>query len=142
MSMEVNPTEINLPSIIELLNQSLKLEYSIVHYLPSLASRLSDEDAKNRIEELTADSQRHASVVSSIIERLGGGPIRSIDKLPDEISLTDALQQQLEREKIAKQAHQQAASLIPDNALKRELSQLAIDEKSHIRTIEYILSKQ
>ena len=58
--------------LIELLNQALRVEYSIILYSPRLASSIEDEEIRKLVLELGHASTTHADVVARAIRELGG----------------------------------------------------------------------
>ena len=58
--------------LIELLNQALHIEYSMILHYPRLASSIEDEETKKLVLELGLASTTHADVVARAIRELGG----------------------------------------------------------------------
>jgi len=131
----------NLPELLELLNQILKLEYSLIIHYPRLASAIKDESARKRALQLGSASVHHADTVAKAISKLGGKPYWSFEPFPEESDMLKIFQRQLEKEKLALQLHRQSAYLMMDALLRDKVDQLAKEEESHIQTVEYILSR-
>ena len=52
-------------------------------------------------------SIKHADVVASAISKLGGNPVWSLESFPEQLDITDIFREQIEKEKLALQLHQQ-----------------------------------
>ena len=129
------------PRIIELLNQTLKLEYSLIIHYPRIASSIDDEENKEKAIRLGEYSTRHADVVAKAIRELGGEPIWNSDSFPKSASLTQIFRTQLDKEKLALRLHTEVANLVPNLIWRDKFTQIAKEEKEHIDLIETILSK-
>ena len=129
------------PRIIELLNQVLKLEYSLIIHYPRIASYIDDEETKETAVRLGEYSTRHADVAAKAIRELGGEPIWNFDSFPELTSLIPIFRIQLDKEKLALSLHTEAASLAPNPMLRDKFTQMAKDEKEHIKLVETILSR-
>lgn len=127
--------------IIELLNQALNIEYSLIVHIPRIASLIEDEETRELVLKLGNDSIKHADVVAHAIENLGGIPAWSFESFPAERDIVTIFQKQLEKEKRALQLHQKSASLAQDTALKANFAKIAKDEEWHIQVVNDILSK-
>ena len=125
---------------IELLNQALQIEYSLIVQYPKFAELIQDGEIQRLIRGLGIASIRHADVVSRTIVQLGGTPEWSFDFEEPGIDVRRIFEIQLEKEKQALELHDQAVNLIEDISLKEEFSQLAQEEKQHIQTVEKILT--
>ncbi len=129
------------PKIIKLLNQSLRLEYGLIIHYPRIASSIDDEEAKETAMRLGEYSTRHADVVAKAIRELGGEPIWSFDSFPESANLIPIFRAQLDKEKLALRLHMKAASLAPNPILRDKFTQMAREEKEHIKLVETILSR-
>ena len=139
--MKGNRGRVDSKQTVDLLNQILKMEYSLIIHYPRLANRIKDNEMKKLVQELGIASISHADTVANMIMKLGGNAIWSFEGLPEEDSLVKIFQLQLEKEKIALQLHQQAANLVTDGQKRAQLSRLAEEERSHIRIVEGILAR-
>jgi rubrerythrin len=124
-----------------LLNQALRLEYSLIVHYPRLANTIKDEETRKLVLELGSASIRHADVVANTITQLGGEPDWSMELYPDEMDTVEIFQTQLEKEKLALKLHRESADLVPSNSLQVKLSTLAREEEQHIQIVNRILSR-
>ena len=131
----------NLAQILDQLNQSLHLEYSLIVHYPRIASRIKDKKVREMALKLGSVSVKHADIVADAITKLGGTPQWSFEGFPEETNITDIFQKQLEKEKLALRLHQQSAHLIQDTELSDNFSKLAREENAHIKIVEDILSR-
>ena len=127
--------------ILDSLNQSLQLEYSLVIHYPRIASAIKDEKTREMALALGTASIKHADTVASAISTLGGNPQWSFESYPTEMSIVEIFQKQLEKEKIALQLHQQNTEMCEDISLRHKFSELAREETSHIEIVKNILSR-
>jgi len=125
--------------IVDLLNQALKLEYSIIIHIPRIASTIEDEKTREMALTLGNASIKHADTVANAINTLGGNPEWAFESLPIGKDLVDLFEKQLDKEKLALKLHQESASLIQDRALKLKFEKLAKDEEWHIKVVNDIL---
>ena len=132
--------KMDLVSVVQLLNQALRLEYSLIIHYPRLASVLRDAETKELALQLGSASIKHADVVANTIQQLGGTPDWSFEPFPEDTDLVRIFQTQLEKEKLARRLHRQSAGLVP-GSLRDQLAELAGEEESHIKIVEDILSR-
>ena len=125
--------------IVDLLNQALKVEYTIIIHIPRIASMIDDEEAREKALILGNASIKHADTVASAISILGGNPEWGFESVPLGNDLVEIFEKQLDKEKLALQLHQESASIIQDKALKLKFDQLARDEEWHIKVVNDIL---
>ena len=125
---------------IELLNQALQIEYSLIVQYPKFAELIQDGEIQRLVRGLGIASIKHADVVSRTIIQLGGTPEWSFDFEEPGIDVRRIFEIQLEKEKQALELHTQTAALVEDISLKEDFSQLAQEEKRHIETVERILA--
>ena len=128
-------------NMINLMNQALRLEYSIIIHIPRIASLIEDKDIRELALKLGQDSMKHADVVADAVTNLGGIPTWSFESFPVGKDIVTIFQKQLEKEKLALQLHQKSASLVKDNALKAKLTKIAKEEEWHIQVVNDILLK-
>ncbi len=129
------------PRIIELLNQVLKLEYSLIIHYPRIASSIDDEETKKMAIRLGEYSTHHADVVAKAVQELGGEPIWNFDSFPESASLIPIFRTQLDKENLALRLHTKAANLVLNPMLRDKFIQIAKEEKEHIKLVETILSR-
>jgi bacterioferritin (cytochrome b1) len=127
--------------LLDLLNQTLELEYTLIIYYPRIASAIQDPEAKQLAQSLGTASIGHADTVANAITKLGGTPHWSFGAFPNERDLKKIFLDQLEKEKLALKLHQQIVGMITDYSIRGKFSELAKEEESHIRTVEKILTK-
>ena len=139
MFTRTKKNQVDMPGILGLLGQALKLEYSLIFQYPRFAALIPDEEIRPLVLALGTASVSHADIVSKTMTRLGGTPMWSIDPLPVELNMVKIFEIQLEKEKLALGLHSQCAELVPDPSLRNEFSQLAKEEESHIRTCEKVI---
>ena len=82
--------------IIELLNQALNIEYSLIVHIPRIASLIEDEETRELVLKLGNDSIKHADVVAHAIENLGGIPAWSFESFPAETDIVTIFQKQVD----------------------------------------------
>lgn len=127
--------------LINKLGQISTLEYSLIVNYPQLARKIKDKETQDMVLSLGTASIHHYDVVAKALTKLGGTPTILIELLPLDKDLIQIFMQQLEKENLALDLHQQCTNLTDDRALKQELASIADEEKSHIKTVEKILSK-
>ena len=125
---------------LELLSQALQIEYSMIVQYPQFAERIYDEEIKRQVIALGVASTKHANVVSQAITNLGGTPEWSFEFADRDTALFDIFTKQLEKEQLALKLHQQAASLLQDDSSGEAFTQIAEEEKLHIKTVEKIIA--
>ena len=141
MDKKDEKTEGSSHRLMDLLNQALRLEYSLIVHYPRLANTIKDEETRKLTLELGSASIRHADVVANTITQLGGEPDWSIELYPEDMETVEIFQTQLEKEKLALQLHRESADLVPSSSLGSKLSSLANEEEQHIQIVNRILSR-
>ncbi|HXY74299.1 MAG TPA: ferritin-like domain-containing protein [Dehalococcoidales bacterium] len=131
----------NQTILLELLNQTLELEYSLIIFYPRIANIIRDQETKKLALSLGTASVGHADTVAKAITKLGGNPHWSFASFPTGVNLRKIFQEQLEKEKLALRLHQQITGLVTDYTLRDNFARLAREEESHIRTVENILTR-
>jgi bacterioferritin len=129
------------PELLDLLNQTLELEYTLIIHYPRIASAIQDYETKQLAQSLGIASIGHADTVAHAITKLGGTPHWSFGSFPAEMDLKKIFQAQLEKEKLALKLHQQMVGLITDSSMRDKFIGLAKDEESHIKTVGEILAR-
>jgi bacterioferritin len=129
------------PKLLDLLNQTLELEYTLIIHYPRIASAIQDAEAKQLAQSLGTASVVHFDTVTNAITKLGGVPRWSFEPFPDELDLKKIFQIQLEKEKLALKLHRQIAGMCTDFSLRDKFSELSKEEGLHIQTVEKIISR-
>lgn len=137
--MVKNNTAIDFSRVIDLLNQALKLEYSLIVNYPRLASAIGDDETRQMTLTLGSDSIHHADIVANAITAIGGTPNWSFEPFPLEMDIVDIFKKQLEKEKLALQLHQQGVNLVNSDYLRGKFSELVDEEKQHIELVDKII---
>jgi bacterioferritin len=127
--------------VIDLLNRSLSLEYSIIIHMPRVASSIKDQETRALVLLLGSVSIKHADTVAGAISMLGGHPDWSFEPPPVGDDLIDVFRKQLEKERLAQKLHRETAGLVNDKDFKMKFEQMARDEEGHIKIVNDILSK-
>ena len=127
--------------LVELLNQTVKLEYALIIHYPRIASAIRDPEAKKLAQSLGTASIAHLDTVIDTLTKLGGTPRWSFESFPNELNLRKVFQIQLEKEKLALRLHQQIAGMTMDADLRDKFNELSREEGSHVKIVEEILSK-
>ena len=71
-----------LLQIVDLLNQALKLEYSLIIHIPRIASSITDEKTREMALMLVVTSMKHADIVVRTISTFGGSPDWTFESVP------------------------------------------------------------
>ena len=129
------------PELLDLLNQTLELEYTLIIHYPRIASAIQDSETKQLAQSLGTASVEHADTVAHAITKLGGTPRWSFGSFPAERDLKKIFQAQLEKEKLALKLHQQIVGLITDSSMRDKFIGMTKEEESHIKTVEKILAR-
>ena len=126
--------------LVELLNQALRLEYTLIVHYPRITSEMPAGEARDKSIRLGQDSVKHADIVASAITDLGGRPVFAFDPPPLDMELVELFQKQLEKEKLAFSLHHQCAGMASDFNLKSRLLGIADEEAVHIQLVKDILA--
>ena len=129
------------PELLDLLDQALELEYTLIIYYPRIASAIPDQETKQLAQSLGTASVGHADTVANAITKLGGTPHWSFESFPAEMDLKKIFQAQLEKEKLALKLHQQIVGLITDSSIRDDFIGLPKEEELHIKIVEKILMR-
>ena len=125
--------------LLDILNKSLRLEYSLIIHYPLINKAIHDPDIKNLVNILGVVSIKHADTVADAITALGGTPQWDFESAPDEIDLKKIFRVQLEKEKLALKLHSETTDMINDKVLKAKFEAIAGQEVGHIKLVENIL---
>ena len=131
----------NAEQLLATLNQALTLEYTLIIHYPRLASMIQDADTRKLVNELGSASVKHADVVATAITSLGGKANWSFHSFPPQVDLVDIFRTQLEKEKMARDLHQQSAHMVTAGKLRDRFEEIAKEEETHIKTVEKILKR-
>ncbi len=127
--------------LLDLLNQALRLEYTLIIHYPRLAAGIEDAETKKLVQYLGTASVHHADVVADAIIQLGGKPAWSFAPFPDIQEPLQAFQIQLRKEQQALDLHRKAAGLLPAGPMAGAIESLAKEEQSHISIVEKIIAR-
>lgn len=127
--------------LLDVLNQTLELEYTLIIHYPRIASAIQDAETKQLAQSLGTASIIHFDTVTNAITKLGGTPRWSFEAFPEELDLKKIFQIQLEKEKLALKLHQQIAGMTTDPSSRDKFSEISKEEGLHIQTVEKILSR-
>ena len=141
MANKASSTMVSVSQALELLNQVLKLEYSMIVHYPRLASAIEDVEIRKLALQLGSASVHHADTVAKAISRLGGTPRWSFEPFPEEPDIIEIFRVQLEKEQTAERLHHQCVALVDDPSLSQRLKEIAEEEHFHVRIVNDILAK-
>lgn len=141
MKMKKEKKPAQAAEILDLLNQALKLEYTIIIHMPRIASAIKDEKTREMAQLLGTASVKHADIVANAISSMGGVPEWGFEPVPMGKDLVEIFEMQLEKEKLAQKLHEESAGIIKDRDLKLKFKQLASDEQWHIKVVNDILAR-
>jgi bacterioferritin (cytochrome b1) len=127
--------------LLDALNRTLELEYTLIIYYPRISERIKDVETKQLAQSLGTASIGHADTVSRAITKLGGRPNWTLGPFPQEKDLRKIFQEQLEKEKLALKLHQQIVGLTTDSSMRSQFIEMAKEEELHIKTVEKIISR-
>jgi bacterioferritin len=126
--------------ILDTLNESLRLEYSLIIHYPLINRAIKDPDIKQMVNILGVVSIKHADTVADAITALGGTPQWDFEPAPDEIDLKKIFSAQLEKEKLALKLHSDGAHMALDKTWRTRFEAMAKQEVEHIKLVENILN--
>ena len=133
----------NDAKLIDLLNEVLRLEYTLIIHYPRLSNAIKDKEISNKVMLLSTASVSHANTISTAIVSLGGEPQWSFEAFPDD-TILNLFQGQLEKEKAVLLLHRECIRLASNQTLREQFSELAKDEEWHIQVakdiIDYVIS--
>lgn len=130
----------NKGRLLDNLNQSLKLEYSMIIHYPLINSAIHDPEIKKMVNILGVVSIKHADTLADAITALGGTPQWDFEPAPEEIDLKKIFLMQMEKEKMALKLHTDSANMTAEPSLKAKLEAIAQQEKDHIKLVDSILA--
>lgn len=119
-------TETGKETIVDLLNETLEVEYCMILNYPRLVDQLincdniDDEQLIRDLKRLGEDSVRHADRVIGMISLLGGEPNWRCECCERRVDISMIMSQQLEKEKIAHSLYEEAARVAEQNQVKVE----------------------
>jgi bacterioferritin (cytochrome b1) len=125
--------------VLDVLNQSLSVEYSMILQYPAINKKIHDPDIKSMVNILVSFSIKHADTVASAIKSLGGTPHWTFEDPPSEVDLKKLFHKQLEKEKLALKLHSDGVHIVLDKAWRTRFEAMAKQELEHIKLVENIL---
>jgi bacterioferritin (cytochrome b1) len=126
--------------VLDVLNQSLSVEYSMILQYPAINKTVHDPDIHSMVNILVAVSIKHADTVADAIRALGGTPQWTFEDPPSEIDLKKLFLKQLEKEKLALKLHSDGAHVALDKTWRTKFEAMAKQEAEHIKLVENILN--
>ena len=163
-------TEGGKKAIVDLLNKSIQVEYGMILNYPRVLDQIinidttQSEEFINNVERLGKDSFRHATIVSKLIEELGGEPEFEVVVIDRMIDIHSMLVEQLAKEKLAMSIYKEAKMIAQNSQAEAKglfgrqfsirevpriytsrsklieiLAGLEADEASHIKRVENAL---
>jgi bacterioferritin (cytochrome b1) len=126
--------------ILDVLNQSLSVEYSMILQYPAINRIINDPDIKSMVNILVSVSIKHADAVAEAIRELGGSPQWTFEDPPSEINLKNLFRKQLKKEELALELHSDGAHIVLDKAWRTRFEAMAKQEVEHIKLVENILN--
>ncbi|KTB47445.1 ferritin-like domain-containing protein [Dehalogenimonas alkenigignens] len=136
---KAGPAPENL-EVISLLNQVLKLEYTIVIHLPRITAAFHDREIRDKVLHLSSASVKHADEVATAIEKLGGKAEWDFEPFPDDGDLIKMFEMQVAKEDEAHRLHLECARLAPGLTMKEQFRKMAKDEEWHASVARTVLS--
>ncbi|APV43850.1 bacterioferritin [Dehalogenimonas formicexedens] len=136
--MNKQPAKTDYSPVIDLLNQVLTLEYSIIIHFPRISGVFKDRDIRDKALYLSSASVKHAGVVSEAIESLGGKAEWNFEPFPDDGNLVRMFEEQVDKEKLAHRLHMECVKLLPEG-LKPKFRQIAAEEEWHEKIASEVL---
>ncbi len=130
----------NKSRLLDTLNDSLKLEYSMIIHYPLINSAIHDPEIKKMVNTLGVVSIKHADTVAEAITMLGGVPQWDFEPAPQEMDLKKIFLLQMDKEKMALKLHTESANMATDASLKAKFEAIADQEKEHIALVDSILA--
>jgi bacterioferritin len=131
--------ENNNAAALALLNEALRLEYSIIIHFPRMVNMVRDARLKKYISVLGNDSVGHADAVAAAIRQMGGNPNWSFEAPPDGQDMRQIMETQLEKEHQAEKLHRKVGDLMLDPELRQRFYGMSEDEKHHAELAKKIL---
>jgi len=119
-------TEEGKKAIIDLLNKAIEIEYGLILNYPRILDQIEtidksqSEEFTGNVERLGKDSFRHATVISRLIEDLGGKPAFETVTIDMMIDVNSMLVEQLGKEKLAAATYKEARLVAETNQAKEK----------------------
>ena len=114
-------TEEAKKTIIDLLNKSIGVEYTMVMNYPRILDYIShigkpqSKEFMKHAERLGKESFRHATIVAKLITDLGGEPVFDILTIDGMMDVHSMLVKQLDKERIAESIYKEARLIAVNN---------------------------
>jgi bacterioferritin (cytochrome b1) len=101
---------------------------------------IRDKKTRELVNYLGTASIKHANVIADAIAELGGKPVWSFDDFPAGENLEEIFKQQLAKENLALELHQQCVKLADEISIINHFKKIAEEEKKHIIIVNQITS--
>lgn len=133
----------NTEDIITILKTILRAEYTDIANFIRWQCDITDHDIVEKFSRLARDSMSHFETSLMLIRQLGGKPSWGLEfeLNKGESDLRQALDNQLNKEKLAQMGYQRAAELVSLKGMRKVLLHNASIEEKHRQLIEEILAK-
>lgn len=140
MKKKAASDNVTSPELLNLLNEALRLEYTLIVHYPRLATSIKDSETRKLVLKLGTASVHHADVVADTIAQLGGKPDWSFAPFPDHYEPLQVFQIQLQKEQQAMELHSKVAGLLPPGPMADAVKSLADEERDHISIVKQVIS--
>ncbi len=124
--------------LLDLLNQALRLEYSLVVNYPRLARKMADKAIRETVDAMASASLVRAGRIAAVLSRLGEYPVWTFDAVADEMELNDLFLRYKGLEDRSTKVQKRCAELTQDQGLRSEFLQLAAENQERLRALERI----
>ncbi len=129
--------------LIQMLNQDLRMEHSLVLRYMTLANGLDPSTQKELISEfqmLSRESISHSGMVAEMIHQLGGTPTTELTQYEHNTDLKRVLEASIQIEITARDNYRTACNEV-EGHMHKALSMLANEEQTHIDILKNALNR-
>ena len=138
--MEKKKSGVN-PKLLDILNQTLALEYTLIIHYPRIADGIRDAETKRLAQSLGTAAISHADTVANAIKRLGGVPNWSFEPFAIDLDLKKTFRTQLAKEMSVLELHKQIAGMVKDSSIRDTFKELAIEDEGRVEIVERVLAR-